>query len=107
MRLVLLQIAVLSLCFAGCGQVFVGFVSNPGGTELQITGMISTVQMGFYDDRHGLSGNFTAVTFVNGGAATTINFCGDQRNEFPLDHVVHADFNMGIYCARLIAVTQS
>ena len=105
MRLVLLQIALLSPCFTGCGQFFFGFVSNPGGTGLHITGTISTVQRGFYDDRHGLSGDFTAVTFVNSGAATTINFCGDQRSQFPIDHIVHADFNTGIYCSTLIAVT--
>jgi len=93
------------LSFAGCGQFFVDFVSNPGGTGLRITGTITTVQMGFYDDGHGVSENFNAVAFADAGAATTINFCGDQRGHFPIDQLLRADFNCGLYCSTLIAVT--
>jgi len=105
MRLLVLEIAILSLSLAGCGQVFFGFVSNPGGMGLHVTGTISVVQIGFYDNRLGVSGTLTAVTFVDAGTATTINFCGDQRSQFPIDQRVRADFNNGLYCSTLIAVT--
>ena len=44
MRLLLVPLIVLSLLLAGCGQVFVGFVSNPGGT-MHVSGTVSTVQL--------------------------------------------------------------
>jgi len=106
MRLLLVLLIVLSLLLAGCGQVFVGFVSNPGGTT-HVSGTVSTVQLGFLNDGHGTLINFTAVTFVNAGTATTINFCGDQQNGFPIDRSAQADFTTGIFCSTLIVVVIS
>jgi hypothetical protein len=106
MRLPLISLIALSLVLAGCGQVFVGFVSNPGGA-MRVSGTISNVQMGFLNDGHGTLVTFTAVTFVNGGAATTINFCGDLQDGFPINRSAQANFTTGIYCATLVAVVIS
>lgn len=90
-------------CFEGCGAYFVGFVSNPGGSQI-ISGTVSTVQLTSIRDITGETIILTAVTFTNSGIATTINFCGDQREKFPVDHDVQVDFNTGVYCSRLLAV---
>jgi hypothetical protein len=99
----LLLVVALSLPLAGCGQVFVGFVSNPGN-PMQVSGTVSRVQLEFYDDSHGTVTNFTAVTFINAGTATAINFCGDQRSGFPINRSAQADFTTGMFCSTLIAV---
>jgi hypothetical protein len=103
MRLLLISLIVLALLLAGCGQVFVGFVSNPGNAK-RVRGTVSMVQLGFIDDGHGTSVMFTAVTFVDAGTSVTINFCGDQKNGFPLNRTVQADFATGALCSTLIAV---
>ena len=103
MRLSLVTVVALSLLLAGCGQVFVGFVSNPGN-PMHVNGTVSMAQLEFLNDGHGTLINFTAVTFVNAGSATTINFCGDLRSDFPVGRSAQANFSTGIYCSTLIAV---
>jgi len=105
MRWMLDLVLILSLPLAGCSQFFVGFVSNPGGSPVVITGTITTVAIGFVDNSQGTQVTFTAVTFANTGGATTINFCGDKRSQFSVNQVVRADFQAGIYCSTLMAVT--
>jgi hypothetical protein len=94
----------LILLLAGCGQVFVGFVSNPGN-HMQVSGTVSTVQLTFVNNSHGTSVTFTAVTFNNAGTVTTINFCGDQRSVFPIDRSAQAGFTTGVFCSTLITIT--
>jgi hypothetical protein len=103
MRCVLTPCLALCLLLTGCGGVFVGFVSNPGGT-MSASGTVVVVQLGFIRDPTGATINFTAVTLVNPGTAVTINFCGDQRSSFPMNRLVRADFNTGFYCSPLVAV---
>ena len=101
----LLPVSVLCFLLTGCGQVFVGFVSNPGGNPVHVTGTVIVVHVGLFDDSHGTVVIFTAVTFSNSGADTTINFCGDLSNEFLIGQTVHVDFTTGFYCSKLIALT--
>jgi hypothetical protein len=91
------------LLFEGCGAYFVGFVSNPGGNQT-ISGTISTVQLSFVQDITGETIVLTAVTFLNSGAATTLNFCGNQQEKFPVGDDVRADFSTGVLCSTLLAV---
>lgn len=91
------------LLLEGCGAYFVGFVSNPGGSQT-ISGTVSTVQLSCIRDITGETIMLTSVTFLSSGTAATINFCGDQREEFPVDHDVQVDFNTGVYCSKLLAV---
>ena len=102
-RFVLVQLLALCLLLAGCSGVFIAFVSNPGGTS-SASGTVSIVQLGFIQDPTGVKKSVTAVTLVSPGTATTINFCGDQRAQFPMDHSVRADFNTGVSCSILVAV---
>ncbi len=105
MRLLLALLVALCLSLTGCGSFFVGFVSNPGGGPFSVRGTVSIVSFGSIQDPTTQAITFTAVTFVNSGAATTINFCGDQRAKFPLNQFLQANFNAGIHCSVLIAVT--
>lgn len=103
-RFLLVHLAMLCIVFAGCDAFFVGFVSNPNGT-MSVVGTITIVQLGVIHDPTGLAITFTGVTFVSSGSAVTINFCGDERNHFPLNLVVQADFTTGVYCSPLLATT--
>ena len=105
MRFVLVLILSISLPLAGCSQFFVGFVSNPAGSALGITGTITTVAIGFVENSEGTRVTFTTVTFGNTGGTTAINFCGDERSRFPVNEVVRADYQAGTYCSTLIAIT--
>ena len=102
MRLLPVLLVALCLLLTGCGSFFVGFVSNPGG-PFRVSGTVSVVSFGFVQDPTGLTITFTAVTFVNSGTATTINFCGDQRAKFPINRFLQADFNIGIHCSVQVA----
>jgi hypothetical protein len=102
--LLLVQLVALCLLLAGCGSFLVGFVSNPGG-PFSVSGTVTIVSFGFIQDPTGLTITFTAVTFVDSGTATTINFCGDQRAMFPINRFLRTDFNIGIHWSVLIAVT--
>jgi hypothetical protein len=106
MRLLLVPLIALSLLLAACGQVFVGFVSNPGN-PMRVSGTVSMVQFEFINDGHGTVINFTAVTFINAGTATTINFCSDQRSGFPIGRSAQADFTTGTFCSALISIVIS
>lgn len=91
------------LLFEGCGAYFVGFVSNPGGSQT-ISGTVSTVHLCVIQDITGEKILITTVTFLNPGAATTLNFCGDQQEKIPVGQDVRADFSKGIFCSTLLAV---
>jgi hypothetical protein len=91
------------LLFDGCAAYFVGFVSNPGGNQT-ISGTVSTVQLSFVQDITGETISLTAVTFLSPGTATTLNFCGDQQEKFPVGDDVRADFSTGVFCSTLLAV---
>jgi hypothetical protein len=51
------------------------------------------------------STSLTIVTLVNAGMAQTLNFCGDQRAQFPMDQMVNAKYTPGTDCNTLLAVT--
>lgn len=103
MRFLLIPLLVFSMPLAGCSGFVVGFVSNPRGTQT-VSGMVTAVQLGFLHDPSGATITFTAVTFMNPGNVVTINFCGDQGAEFPVNRSVRANFTMGVFCAALLSV---
>lgn len=103
-RLLLIPLLWLSVLLAGCGQVFVGFVSNPGNPG-RISGTVSAVQIGFANNGAGTWVTITFVTFLNDGKLTSVNFCGDQRGQFPINTFAQVQFNTGISCSTLVAVS--
>jgi hypothetical protein len=103
MRLLLVQLVALCLLLAGCGVS--SLVLFPTRAAHSASAVVSIVSFGFIQDPTGLTISFTAVTFVDSSTATTINFCADQRAKFPINRFWRADFNIGIHCSVLIAVT--
>jgi len=100
----LVPLLALVVVLAGCGAVFVGFVSNPGVVPSSISGTVTIVQLGFAADGLGNVVNVTLVTLVDLSMAKTMSFCGDQRTYFPLNHSVRADYTSGTLCATLVTV---
>ncbi len=100
LRLCLLSLVLASLLLTSCGQVFVSAFSHPGGSTVFI-GTVSIVQITVID------GNVlvTFVTLINGGVGNGFTFCGDQRNQFPMDQLVSATFTPGTPCANIIQVS--
>ncbi len=93
-----------SLLLAGCGQVLVGFVSNPQVPSSSISGVVIVVRLGSANDSNGQPVTLTAVTFSNAGLSNDMNFCGDQRSQFPLNQSVRVQFNPGALCSNLVSV---
>ncbi len=100
LRLCLLSLVLASLLLTSCGQVFVSAFSHPGSSTVFI-GTVSIVQITVID------GNVlvTFVTLINGGVGNGFTFCGDQRNQFPMDQLVSATFTPGSPCANIIQVS--
>ncbi len=97
---VLSLIALLLL--TGCGQVFIGFVSNPQFPASSVSGIVIVVHLGSTTGINPVT--FTSVSFNNGGLANTVNFCGDQQSQFHLNQSVRADYTPGSQCSTLVAV---
>ncbi|HXY48570.1 MAG TPA: hypothetical protein VEI01_03900 [Terriglobales bacterium] len=94
-----LFLASLLLLSCGCsGFFFVGGAINPGMQT--VSGMVTVVHLSITNG----GSSITAVTLAAGGAANTINFCGDQRSQFPMSQFVEASFNPGVPCATLLTI---
>jgi len=100
--------ALLALCvwllLTGCGQIFVGFVSNTQIPSSSLRGRVTAAVLGSVNDLHGNSLTITIVTLTNGGVASTPSFCGDQRAFFPIDNVVQVDFTQETQCLSVVKV---
>jgi hypothetical protein len=100
LRRCLLSVVLASLLLTSCGQVFVSAFSHPGSSTVFV-GTVSIVQITVVD------GNVmvTAVTLINNGVGNDFTFCGDQRDQFPMNRLVSATFTPGTPCANIIQVS--
>jgi hypothetical protein len=98
----LAAIGLMFLCTTQCGSVFVGGAIQPGTATVH--GSITNVQLGNVISNVGSTVQVTFVTFLQGGAFTTLGFCNNQINQFPLNQTVNVNFNPGQSCATLIVV---
>jgi hypothetical protein len=98
----LLLLTSLVLASAGCGNVFVRGVFDPGVSS--ISGSVSIVQLTIVTGDNGTSVQVTLVTFLQNGFSSSMGFCGDQRSQFPINQTVRADFHAGQTCANIVAV---
>ena len=98
--------ALLAVCLvlvsAGCGNVFVRG-ALPGATS-SVSGLVSVVQISAIIGDNGTTVQVTFVTFLQGGASSTIGFCGDERSRFPVQQTIRADFTPGQTCASIVAI---
>jgi hypothetical protein len=103
-RVLWLSLLLTTVLLTGCGQVFFNFTSNPQIPSSSTSGSIIAVVLRFTNDLNGNQVTLTTVTFLNNGFSSTFNFCGDQRQRFPIDQVVRADFTPGNVCENLVIV---
>ncbi len=84
---------------AGCGKVFVRGALGSGMVQTA-SGFVSVVQLMVVD------GNVTVtfVTLLQNGTASSVNFCGDQRSQFPMNQFVTAQFTPGLACANIVVI---
>lgn len=95
-----LLLVILAGSLIGCGSTFLVRGELNAST---ISGTISIVQLTTVVD-HGTLITVTFVTFLQSGSSNNMTFCGDQRNQFPLDQFVNATFTPGPTCATVIQI---
>jgi len=100
----LLTLLVWWLLLTGCGNIFVGFVSNPQIPSSSLRGRVTAAVLGSVNDLHGNPLTITIVTLTNGGLTSTPDFCGDQRALFPVDNTVQVDFTQETQCLSVVKV---
>jgi hypothetical protein len=98
--LAVLLVVILAASLTGCGSTFLVRGTLNAST---ISGTISIVQLTTVVD-HGTLITVTLVTFLQSGSASSMNFCGDQRTQFPIDQFVNARFTPGPACATVIQI---
>jgi hypothetical protein len=92
----------LVLILPGCGNIFIRGALPAGSST--VSGSISVVQLSAVIGEKGTTVQVTFVTFLQSGVSSTIGFCGDRRDQFPMQQIVRADFNPGTPCANIITI---
>jgi hypothetical protein len=92
----------LVLTLPGCGNIFIRG-ALPAGSSM-VSGSVTVVQLSTVIGENGKTVEITVVTFLHSGVSSTVGFCGDQRDQFPMDQVVRADFNPGNPCASIVTI---
>jgi hypothetical protein len=98
----LLLAIFLIATLSGCGNIFVRGALPAGSSS--VSGLVSVVQLSAIIGDSGTTVQVTFVTFVQGGASSTIGFCGDERSQFPMQQTVRANFTPGQTCASVITI---
>jgi Flp pilus assembly protein TadG len=93
----LILVIAFLLLSVGCGAVFVGGAISTGSTFQGTVSVVGLTQLNG-------STQVTAVTFLQNGFSSTMNFCGDQTGQFPLTQTVQVNFNPGLPCATILLV---
>jgi hypothetical protein len=91
----------MNLAGSGCGNVFVGGAIHPGFST--INGTVSFVGLDTIV-ANGTVIEVTVVSFLQNSVSSSLSFCGDQSNQFPLHQTVTTNFTPGKPCATLVEV---
>jgi hypothetical protein len=92
----------LVLILPGCGNIFIRGALPAGSST--VSGSVSVVTLSTVVGEEGTMVQVTFVTFLQSGVSPTVEFCGDQRSQFPMQQIVRADFNPGTPCASIVAI---
>jgi len=98
----LICIVCLSIAISGCGNVFIRGAVNTNAQT--VNGTVSFVQFTVVVDGSNVSTQVTVVTLATNLGPSTFNFCGDQRDQFPLNGLVQATFMPSQPCSNLLSV---
>ena len=96
-------VLLLVVLLAGCNGVttFSAF-SNLSGSNT--SGVVSIVRFTVIIGDNGTFVNVTIVTLVQNGFSNDNTFCGDVRNQFPMNTFVNVNFNPGRPCDTVVKV---
>jgi hypothetical protein len=97
-----LLVVCLVATLTGCGNIFVRGIL-PGNVS-SVSGTVSIVQLSFVMGDNGSTVQVTFVTFLQEGTSSTLGFCGDQLDRFPMQQTVRADFNPGQTCDNIVTI---
>ncbi len=101
-RLTAVLLLVVSL--VGCGGVTAfGFFTNFHSAST--SGVVSIVHFTVISGPGGTLENVTIVTLIQNGSSNINTFCGDVRNQFPMNTFVTVMFNPGNTCNTVVQVT--
>jgi hypothetical protein len=92
----------LVLTLSGCGNIFIRGALPAGSST--VSGSVSVVQLSAVIGENGTTVQVTFVTFSQSGLSSTVGFCGDQRDQFPMQQIVRAAFNPGTPCASIVTI---
>ena len=92
----------LVLTLSGCGNIFIRGALPAGSST--VSGSVSVVQLSAVIGENGTTVQVTFVTFLQSGLSSTVGFCGDQRDQFPMQQIVRAAFNPGTPCASIVTI---
>ena len=92
----------LVLTLPGCGNIFIRGALPASSSS--VSGTVSVVQLSAVIGENGTSVQVTFVTFLQSGLSSTVGFCGDQRDQFPMQQIVRAAFNPGTPCASILTI---
>jgi hypothetical protein len=92
------------MILAGCGNVFISGALPGTLAPSSVSGAISVVQLSAVIGENGTTIQVTFVTFLQGATSSTIGFCGDRRDQFPMQQTVRAEFKPGQSCASIVTI---
>jgi hypothetical protein len=102
MRRLLSALLLGALCVSACacGNVFI----HGAILTSTVSGVVSVVHVTSVPDTQGSTVVVTFVTFIGINSTSTVGFCGDLLNSFPLNQTMRADFTPGPPCATIIQI---
>jgi hypothetical protein len=106
MRRLLAIAAIMAIAAqSGCGGGILFISTGDNGTGiLAISGTVTIVNVTVIASGGGTQTTVTVVTFIGNGASTTMNFCGDISNQFPLNSFADVRYTQGTPCATVVSV---
>lgn len=96
-------IGLLIVGLVGCNGVAIFATFQPYGTTVTVSGVVSIVQITTIQGSAGIT-TITVVTFVQPGTASTINFCGNLGNQFPVNTFATVTFTQSQGCGNVVTV---
>ena len=96
-------VVLLAVVLVGCSGV-TSFRVFSNSASASTSGLVSIVHFTLVSGPGGTFFNVTIVTLVQNGFSNTTDFCGDVRNQFPMNTFVTVSFNPGQPCATVVQV---
>ena len=89
---------------AGCGSIRAGGVIKGASSTTTLTGVVSNVQVLTISSMAGSLVPITVVVFQEPLGFSTITFCGNDINQFPLGTAIEVHFTPSQPCSVVLSV---